>query len=112
MTYTVRYFDPAAAAIAPNVVGATLKKDRDSRLGNAECTLISEEKISIKKNGREWPGLASVMKNATHHFDGHHYAVDGRVYVLLAAYAREEDHSADVKKFLDSFKVTEGADAK
>ncbi len=107
VSYIVMYFDPPPAAIAPNVVDATLKRDRDSGVQDIQGTLTSEEKISIQKDGHDWPGLASVMENSTHRYCGRQYAVDGRrVYALQAGYARNEDHAADIKKFFDSFKIS------
>jgi hypothetical protein len=66
-----------------------------------------------QKDGREWPGLASVMENATHRYSGREYAVDGRrVYALQAGHALNEDHAADIKKFFDSFKISDSSKPK
>jgi hypothetical protein len=109
VAYWVIYFDPPAAAIAPAVVEATLKRDRDMGVKDKDGTLKSEEKITIKKDGRDCPGLASVIENSERRYHGRQYAVGTRVYALQVEHRRNEDHAADIQKFFDSFKTTDSA---
>ena len=46
------------------------------------------------------------MENAASVYTSRLYAVDGRMYSTQVVYPKSEDHSADAKKFFDSFTVT------
>jgi hypothetical protein len=107
--YTVTYFNPPPAAIAPAVVEGTMKRDRDMSVQDIQGTLKSEEKVTIQKGGKSWPGLASVMENATSSYTSRLYAVDGRMYSMQVVSPKGQDHTADAKKFFDSFEFA-GAD--
>ena len=109
ITYMLTYFDPPPRAIAPEVVEATLKRDRDSGVRDINGTLKSEEKITIRKDGKDWFGIASVMENSSNLYNGRQFATEKRVYGLQASHPKNEDHSAEIKKFFDSFKLSDGA---
>lgn len=105
--FILTFFDPPPRSIAPEVVNATLKKDRDLGLQDIQGTLKSEERITIRKDGQDWPGIASVMENSSFVINGREYAVGSRVYTLQVGYMKGQDHEADVRKFFDSFKISE-----
>jgi hypothetical protein len=107
--FTVTYFDPPAQALAPAVVEATMKRDRDMSVQDIQGTLKSEEKVSIKKDGKDWPGLASVMENSAERYTSRLYAVAGRMYSLQVKHPKSQDNAADVTKFFDSFKVSDSS---
>jgi hypothetical protein len=104
-TFTVTFFNPPARALTPNLVQGTMKRDRDMSIQDIKGTLRSEEKISISKDGRDWPGLASVMENADERYTSRLYAVAGRMYSLQVKQPKNQDNAADVTKFFDSFNV-------
>jgi hypothetical protein len=104
-TFTVTFFNPPARALTPNLVQGTMKRDRDMSIQDIKGTLRSEEKISISKDGRDWPGLASVMENADDRYTSRLYAVAGRMYSLQVKQPKNQDNAADVTKFFDSFNV-------
>ncbi len=101
--FVVTYFDPPANAIAPEVVEATIKRDRDMSVQDIQGTLKSEEKVTIQKGGKDWPGLASVMGNDSSLYTSRLYAVGGRMYSLQVMHPKSQDLTADAKKFFDSF---------
>jgi hypothetical protein len=112
VSYTVTYFDPPARTLAPGVVEATIKRDRDMSVQNIKGSLQSEEKISIRKDGKDWPGLASVMEDSVNVYTSRLYAVEGRIYSLQIKYAKSRNWSADNWKFFDSFKISDSSKAR
>jgi hypothetical protein len=104
-TFTVTYFDPPARALAPGLVEITMKRDRDMSMQDIEGSLRSEKKVTISKDGRDWPGLASVMVNAAEIYTSRLYAVAGRMYSLQVKRPKSKDNEADVTKFFESFKI-------
>jgi hypothetical protein len=105
--FMATYFDPPPQAIASDVVEATMRRDRDSAIRDIQGTLKSDEKITIQKGGRAWPGLASVMENESGMYTSRLYNVGTRMYSLQVVHPKGQDRSADIAKFFDSFKVSE-----
>lgn len=106
--YFVTYFDPPPESMAPDVVEATMKKDRDSSLWDIKGSLKSEKKITIKKGTETWPGLESVAEDAVSLWTSRVYAVGGRMYTLQVVHPIHENHAADIAKVFNSFTVSGG----
>jgi hypothetical protein len=109
--FTVTYFDPPAQALTPDVVEATMKRDRDMSLQDIQATLKSEEKLSMKKDGKDWPGLGSVMETSAELNTSRLYAVAGRMYSLQVRQTKSQNNAADASKFFDSFKIADSRKA-
>jgi hypothetical protein len=103
--FMVTYFDPPPRSIAPAVVEATMRKDRDQAVQGIQGTLKSEEKVTIPQGGQTWPGLASVMESPSGLCTSRLYAVGNRMYSLQVVHPKGQDHAADIAKFFDSFTV-------
>jgi hypothetical protein len=109
VTFTVTYFNPPPRAVAPDVVDATMKRDRDMSIQDIQGSLKSEEKVAIRKDGKDWPGLSSVIENSSDLYTSRLYAVAGRMYSLQVKHAKSQDTTADITRFFDSFKFSDGA---
>lgn len=103
--FSVIYFDPPPRSVAPDVVEATMRRDREVGIQNLQGTLKSETKLTIQKDGHAWPGVESVMENAAGLYTARLYAVGGRMYTLQVTQPKNQDHQADTAKFFDSFAV-------
>jgi hypothetical protein len=104
--YLVTYFDPPPQAIAPEVVEATMKRDRDMSLKDIQGTLKKESNVTIESDGQARTGLESVMENAESLYTSRLYAVGGRMYSLQVVHPKVQDHAAEIVRFFDSFKVS------
>lgn len=88
VSYMVTYFDPPAPLFSPKVVEATMRRNRDMSVQDIKGSLQSEEKVSIRKDGKDWPGLASVIENSADVYTSRLYAVGGRMYSLQIKHAK------------------------
>ncbi len=112
VSYMVTYFDPPARTLSPAVVEATMRKNRDMSVQDIKGSLQSEEKVSIRKDGKDWPGLASVIEDSADVYTSRLYAVGGRMYLLQIKYAKRRNRAADIWTFFDSFTVSDSSKAR
>ena len=68
-----------------------MKRDRDMGLRDIQGALKSEERLSIQKDGKDWPGLASVIENSSDLYTSRLYAVAGRMYSLQVNHPKSQD---------------------
>jgi hypothetical protein len=112
VSYTVTYFDPPARALSSAVVELTMKRYRDMSVQDIKGSLKSEEKVSIRKDGNDWPGLASVIEDSADVYTSRLYAVGGRMYLLQIKHAKRRNRAANIWRFFDSFTVSDGSKAR
>ena len=91
VSYTVTYFDPPAHSLPPEVVEATMRRNRDMSIRDIKGSLKSEEKVSIRKDGKDWPGLASVIEGSADVYTSRLSAVGGRMYLLQIRHAKRRN---------------------
>jgi hypothetical protein len=112
VSYSVTYFDPPARSLSAAAVEATMKKYRDMSVQEIKGSLKSEEKVSIRKDGKDWPGLASVIEDSADVYTSRLYAIGGRMYLLQIKHARRRNRAADIWRFFDSFTVSDSSKAR
>ena len=111
VSYTVTYFDSPGRSLPPEVVEATVRRNRDLSIRDIKGSLMSEEKVSIRKDGKDWPGLASVFENSADVYTSRLYAVGGRMYLLQIKYPKRRNRAVDIWTFFDSFRVFDSSKA-
>jgi hypothetical protein len=100
--FTVSYMDYPRGAMDKYKPDQLLDDARDNALKIAKGKLLSETKVTM--NG--FPGRVIVFDGANNLvFTAHYYVAKERVYTALAYVPKASGDSAEVKRFLASFKL-------